>query len=273
MQPITSPALRTASAPAALSLPPPTSQSARSSTTRRSPTTKVSPDITCSYPSHNSSPVCLSSASMVSASTHTTKAGPCTQSNSAKRSASTRTPPPTTAASPPNCSAQYVWSSTPESTRKDGHEIKSWTSCVSPGLSTSPLSNPRPIATSRGRHKPSVTNSGSSRSANFANAPRKNWAQSLTSAASTTRCSTAELFPSISSRPAPTNGSHNKNQSNGNLPTRETCSVSLGRHERKSTEHAHGNGRAFGGGCIVANPYGFVQAARERSVLAWPHIT
>ena len=49
--------------------------------------------------------------------------------------------------------------------------------------------------------RPSVINSASSKSANFANARRKNWAPSLTSAPSTTRCSTEGPSRSIFSKP------------------------------------------------------------------------
>jgi uncharacterized protein (DUF885 family) len=147
---------------------------------------------------------------MVSASTHIPKGGLCTQSNSARRSGSTKTRSRTTAASRQNFSEQYAWWSTRESTRRDGHGIKSWTSSASLVRLMSLLSSPRPTATSLGPRKPSVTSSASSRSANSANAPGRNWGSSLISAASTTRCSTAEPFPSISSRPARTNGSHNK---------------------------------------------------------------
>src|ERR1019366_4537970 len=219
LPPTTSPAPRTASTPAASSSPPPTSPSARSLTTRRPPTTKASPDITCSYPCSSNSPGCPSSASTASASTRTSKAGPCTRSNSAKRSASTRIPSPITAVSPLSSSAPYDWSSTPESIRKDGAASKSWTSCASPARLMSPPSSPRPTATSRGPHRPSVINSASSRSASFAHALRKNWAPSLTSAPSTTRCSTAEPSRSIFWMPAPTSGSHNRNQSDGYAKT------------------------------------------------------
>src|SRR6266436_6896951 len=180
---------------------------------------------------------------MVSASTRISKAGLCTQSNSAKRSAFTKTRSRTTGASPPSSSAQYVWSSTLESTRRDGRAIKSWTSSVSPVLSTSPRSSPRLIAISHGPRKPSVISSASSRSVNSANAPEKNWAPSLTSAASTTKCSTVEPFPSISLRPARTNGSHNKHQSDGELTRKVPDSRSFVGFERtgwhQNNEHSH----------------------------------
>lgn len=90
--------------------------------------------------------------------------------------------------------------------------IKSWTSSASQALSTSPRSNPKPTAISRYPRKDSRRNWACSRSANCANTPRKNWAPSLTPAVSMTRCSTAELCPSICSKPAPTHGSQNKSK-------------------------------------------------------------
>jgi len=51
---------------------------------------------------------------------------------------------------------------------------QSWSSCASPALWTNPRSSRRPTDTSPGRRRRSATNSGSSRSANSVNAPRKN---------------------------------------------------------------------------------------------------
>ena len=78
------------------------------------------------------------------------------------------------------------------------------------GAVDEPTLQSEPTATSRGPRRPSATSLASSSSANSANAPRKNWELSSTSAPSTMRCSTAEPCPSTCSTPAPTNGSPNR---------------------------------------------------------------
>src|SRR5260221_3694940 len=111
---------------------------------------KGSRGTTCNYPCSSSSPACPSSGTTGSGSTPTPKAGRYTRSSLEKRLASIRIPFQTTAGFPPNFSAPSGWLSTQESTPRVGHATKSWISSASRARSTSPPSNPKPIATSRG---------------------------------------------------------------------------------------------------------------------------
>src|SRR5579864_2127519 len=71
----------------------------------------------------------------------------------------------------------------------------------------SPPSSRRPTVTSPGPRKPSATILASSKSATSAIGPKRNSVQDLTSALSTTRCSTVEPCRWISSKLVPTSGS------------------------------------------------------------------
>jgi len=146
----------------------------------------------------------------------TPKGGLCTQSNSVKRSAFTKIRSRTTVASRPS-------SPRSSSSRRHWNPLERMDTRSSRGLlpqvgrcrrATIQSETDRYIAWPAQALSYKL---GQLKIRELRERARKELGAKFDIAASTTRCSTAEPFPSISSRPARTNGLHNKDQSDGEL--------------------------------------------------------
>jgi hypothetical protein len=117
----------------------------------------------------------------------------------ARRSASIRTPTPTTVAWRPTCGAPSASWWTPASTPSTGPASRWSTTSTSTPAWTRPTSSPRSTATSRGPRRRSATRWASSKFSNCATAPNPPSAPNSTSRPSTTSSSTPARSPSTSS--------------------------------------------------------------------------